>query len=890
MSWIDGMRHRLRTLFNPTAFDRELDDEIRHHLELGAQGEGSPDAARRHFGNRTYHKEATREATWLGWLDVLHQDARYAWRSLTRTPSFTAMVVVTLALGIGANGALFSFLDRLFVRMPAGVESPGELLRVWADASAGDGRRQMIAMIGYPTLTALREAGGGKADVALYVPGNRYYLGRDRTPPGVLVEYATANLFSVLGVRPALGRFIGTDEDVMGAGINVAVLSHAYWHRVFEGDSGVIGRTISLGLRPFTVIGVAPPAFRGLDTQAADVWIPLAALQGRKQAGKDWWLTRTTYGARAIVRLSPSLDAAAFVARATVAMRRNELAGDPKRFSDSLYSARLGSIIEARGPGNLEQNVVMATRLGGVAAVVLLIAFANVVSLLLARAMGRQREIALRLALGVSRVRLARMLTTETLLLSLTAGAAAILVSAWGGGVLRAMLMPDVVWTDSPADGRVVVFTVAVAVLAGLLAGIVPAVQATDVQLGALRDVSVGHGRRHAAMRSSFIVAQAAFSVVLVVAGVLFVRSFQNVLAVPLGVDSDRLVFATVGFESGEAPPDTLRARALRRVALRLEGRPGVEAVARSSVTPMRGMSYQGAYPDGDSTINFGSEGASAMPVSTGYFRTVGLRLMSGTIFRGDEDTSVPLEVVVNARMARLYWPGRDAIGRCLNLASPSAPCHRVVGVVDQQRRMNVIENEAAQYYVPLGHGASDGFWSATTIIVRTRRDTRQRVVADLRTLLKEEFPLGYPSVRMMSENLAAEYRPWRVGASLFGAFAVLALLVALVGIYSSVAYGVNRRTREFGVRIALGAQARDVVNLVVGEGIRTVAIGVALGVILSMAAGRLLASMLFGVEPTDASAVMLASCTMLLVAGTAAVVPAWRAARVDPMTALRTD
>jgi putative ABC transport system permease protein len=894
MSWIDGLKHRARTLFNPGAYDREMDDEIRHHIDLGAQAEGDGDAARRRFGNRTYHKEEARGATWLSWLDVLQQDARYAWRSLSRSPAFTLTVVLTLALGIGANGAMFSFLDRMFVRPPDGVVRPAELRRLWVDGTAGWAGRQRYAAISYPTLQAAREAAGETAEVALHFPAGRFFIGRDRTPPGLMGEYATSNLFKVLGVKPALGRFFAPDEDVMGAGTQVVVLSHDLWSGRFKADSGILGTTLELGLRKFTVIGVASREFRGADVQAADLWLPLATFVGRQQQGREWWQGRTTYGAKAILRVTPQFDETRFLARATTTMRRTELERDPV-YGDSLYAAKLGPIVEARGPGNLSQDVVMATRLGGVALIVLVIAFANVVGLLLARAITRQREIALRLALGISRGRLVRLLTTETVLLSLAAAAAALVASAWGGGVLRALLLPNINWRDSVVDGRVVFFTIGVALLAGLLAGIVPALQATSVSLGAIKDVNVGNATRAAKLRSTFVVAQAAFSVVLVVTGVLFVRSLQNVLAIPLGVDSDRLLFATVGFEAGEAPPDSVLSMNARMLRPRIESRPGVEGVARAQSAPMRGYSYIGAFIDGDTLKQFGGQGASALAVSRNYFQVTGLEFRSGETFNGDDETSASRQIVVNTRMARLYWPGRDAIGQCLHLGTATSPCHYVVGVVEQQPRMNVIESEQAQYYLPIGSIISYGRgvdrpWTGSSLVVRARPEAQASVSAELRTILKETYPLGYPSVTPMNANLASEYRPWRVGARLFGWMGALALLVALVGIYSSVAYSVNRRTREFGVRIALGARVRDVVNQVVGEGLRTVTIGVVLGVILSLAAGKLLASMLFGVEPDDVSAMLLSACSMLLIAGAAAVIPAWRAARVDPVTALRAE
>jgi hypothetical protein len=303
----------------------------------------------------------------------------------------------------------------------------------------------------------------------------------------------------------------------------------------------------------------------------------------------------------------------------------------------------------------------------------------------------------------------------------------------------------------------------------------------------------------------------------------------------------------------------------------------------------MRGYGFSSHFLPGDSTRDFGANSASHNVVSRSYFETTGLKFLQGRTFSGDEETSAPDEIVINRRMAEVYWPGQDPIGQCLLLGSASAPCHRVVGVVDQAQRITLIEDASPQYYVPLGSRGAEGR-NGRQIIVRVAQNSHAPVINSLRRLLKDEYPLGYPYINSMTETLDLMYRSWRTGARLFAAFGLLALIVAIVCIYSAVSYSVGRRQREFGIRMALGARVRDVLNQVVAEGLSAVAIGLGVGVGVALVVGPLLASMLFGVAPRDGSALLLAGCSMLLVAGLASLLPAWRASRVDPAIALRAD
>ena len=889
MSWLDGLMHRVRTLVRPGAYERELDDEMRLHVELDATWERDPGGTARRFGNRTYYREAARRLTWLGVTDVISQDLSYAWRTSRRSPGFTAVVVLTLALGIGANAAVFSILDRIYLRPPAGVEDPWTLRRTWVEHfRSSTGVPFKSQAISYVTYDALTRATGTRQESALY-QDFAMRLGKRPNDPKVAVVYATSNYFRVLGIRAALGRFYNADEDRLGSAAPVAVVSYAFWKNRLGGDSSVLGRTIPIGKNTYTIIGVADPRFSGLDLRASEVWLPLASMPDPGWERAPWWTLDKMTWFTIVRRWRPSLTDAEYQRRATAVLREQNR--EKGALGDTLAAVWTGPIIEARGPATPGQEMIVSTRLAGVAVIVLVIAAANVINLLLARATNRRREIALRLALGISRARLVRMLTVETLLLAALAGITGLIVAWWGASLLRALIMPEIPWTDSAVDGRVVAFAIGVTVVAGLVAGIIPAVQASNPGLSSTLTGGARSGIRHRSrLRAALVITQTALSVTLLVGAALFVRSLRNVQSLDLGYDSRQLLFGQVEFTEGEEPAGPALGAAMRDVVARLRGRPGVEAVARAYWQPMRGIGFLDFFVGRDSSESFGRRSPTVSHVSAGFFRAVGLRVLRGRTFGGGEDAEHgPAEIVVNDAMAKLVWPGRDPIGQCVRLKARDNPCFTVVGVVETGRLTSVIENEpAAQFYVPLGSmpGSSGG----ATVIVRARSADVAGASAELIGALRREFPGAQSSVTSMMANLEPEYRPWRLGASLFTGLGVLAMLVAVVGVYGTVSYGVSQRTHEFGVRMALGAQLSDVVRLVLGEGLRTVAVGVALGVVLALAAGRLVAAMLFGIAPRDPGVLVAVSVTLLAAAGIAALAPAWRAARADPLSALRAE
>lgn len=881
MSWLDGLRHRLRTAFAPERHAAELREEMRLHLELAAQEEGDPALARRRFGNEVWHAEEARRMTWLAQLDPLRQDVRYAARNVMRTPGFTVIVVLTLALGVGVNAVVFSLLDRIYLSPPAGLAEPESLRRIWIEhPGSGTGDGFMSQALNYPLFEVISGAARSPADLAVFTVPSEQRLGREAGAPRVRASYSSSNLFDVLGARTSTGRYFTEAEARLGAAADVAVISDSFRRRHFAGVA-VPGATLAIGDRIFTVIGVADPAFTGLDLNPTDVWLPLGSRPS--DARGSWWESWSTLDLNAVLRAGGSDGP--FAERATTRLNEAWRRQYPQRGGPPLI-LHTGSIIEARGPDEPGQETVIATRLAGVSVIVLLIACANVINLLLARAVQRRRENAVRLALGVPLLRLARSTLLEILLLAVLAGAGALLAAAWGGAALRTLLLPDVEWRTPVLDLRLTLFTIAVALAAGLIAAIVPAFQSARVDLTrALKAGTRQSGRQRSILRSGLLALQAAFSVLLLAGAALFVQSLRNVQSLDIGYDADRLLFGSVEFAEGEYPPAAVHAALVEQAAERLSRAGGVASVARANIEPMRGLSFTNFHTDTDSLGSFVGEMPTLTVVSPAYFRTTGLGVVAGRTLSGSAD-----EVVVSERMAALAWGGGDPLGRCMYFEGRGGPCTRVVGVVRDARRDQVIEEApAAQYYLPFGHAAARAF-AGTALIVRAQPEAVPAAAAELRSALQAAFPAGLPMVTPMAEHLEPQYRPWRLGAQLFTGLGLLALLVALIGIYTTVSYGVSQRTHEFGVRLALGAQLRDVVRQVVGEGLRVVGIGIAAGVLLTLIAARLAAALLYGVQPHDAGALAAVALSVLSVAALAALVPAWRAARVDPLRTLREE
>ncbi len=560
-------------------------------------------------------------------------------------------------------------------------------------------------------------------------------------------------------------------------------------------------------------------------------------------------------------------------------------------FPDSLAEARISGVVEPVMPGSDLSSANIATLLAGVSLISLLRACANVGTLLLARGLRRRKEIAVRLSLGVSRRRLVRLLLVEALVLAFAGGAIAIGVAMWGATALRHLLLPDTHWADGPIDPRIVAFTIVLAVIAGIGASLFPAIQASNPDLVvSLKSGAQEGGHHRSRLRTGMLIVQAALSVVLLAGAGLFVRSLYSVETESIGYDGDRLIFANVSWNHELSDHSADVAARFPEYLAHLRELPGVESVAYSFVAPFRGMHFVDFYlPGRDSVPVDGTSVTTTQPVSLEYFRAVGIRVLRGRGFVPSDGPGSPLVIVVSQMVARAFWPGQDALGQCVIIGERNAPCREVVGIVSDVHVHDIIEDEVPlQMYILKAQDATAG---NGVVIVRARPDA----IASLFPLMRATTKATYgdwvlPRIHAMSEYLDEQLRSWRLGAILFSAAGLLALVVSLVGIYSTISSIFSQRVHEIGVRIALGAVAGNIVRLVLGEGIRVVMIGVVIGVALSLAAGQLVAALLYHTSPRDPAVLAGAALSLLLVAVCACLVPAWRALRVDPASALRTE
>jgi predicted permease len=757
----------------------------------------------------------------------------------------------------------------------------------------------------YRVFTLLDSTLAPRVRLAGYTAPDTMSMIADKALAMVHGAYVSSSFMSVLGVRPAFGRFFAADEEVMGAPVNVAVISDRLWRGTFDADPRAIGKMVEINRQRTTIVGITPRGFDGPDLSATDVWMPLPSHPG---SSDGTWYNSYFSGTylRLVGRIAPGTSNEWISSAATTIVRRTIVDTRRGRPTNALRDSGVvmlaGPILESLAPAiTPAPEVAIATRLIGVTIIVLLIACANVASLLLARAMGRRREIAVRIALGISRSRLVAQLLCEGLVLAAVAGVAALLVSEWAGNALRVLLMPGTYWAESAVDARVVAFIGLVAIGTGVLAGLVPALQAsqpelTDALKSGTRDG--GSGARRSRLRQVLLVAQVAMSVLLLYGAGLFVHSLMRLRAIDLGFDTERVAYGSIylvnpqgNFLDWDMTKSPRVTRGLVQAAERLSGTPGVERVALSTGLPMGGYAMVGLYmKNGEDVPRLDKRDAAWIAATPSYFEVTGTRLAHGRFF-SDADRGNPQVIVVNETAARTYWPQADAIGQCLKLFAKTAPCSTVIGVVRDSHVEDVVEKPVLQLISPLGYDSTGTPQGARVIVVRARAGQTGAVEAVLRQELTRQFPtLAVAVVRSVAETMATELRPWRVGLTLFGSFGVLALIVAALGTYSVLSYVVTQRLHEIGVRIALGARSADVLRLVVGEGVRLAAIGAGVGIAIAIVASRVMESLLYDTPARDPVVSVGVAVLLVAIAAVASAMPARRAMRVDPVKALKAE
>jgi predicted permease len=807
-------------------------------------------------------------------METLLADLRYALRTLRKSPAFTAVAVLCLALGIGANTTMFGIIDRLFLQPPSGVRDPSGIVRPYLTLTAKNVSTTSSTSIGWLDYLVMRDATRSFSNVVGYDNMSVEY-GQGANAQRLKGILATSNYFSTLGAVPAIGRFFAPDEGAKLGGHPVVILSHALWTREFGADRSIVGRPLTLNGKSYTVIGVGAAGFNGIDLSPVDLWAPMGQLED--------------FGAPASFLTSPMRDAIWLqtFARLKTGVTREQAASDVmvalRHAAESVDDAdpkaivEMGPINEALSPKPTQSNTVLLW-LAAMTGVVLLIACANVANLLLVRASGRTREIAIRLSVGAARTRLVRQLVTESIVLALLGGAAAVVVAWWGARIVKLFPLPPM---PGLIDARVLGFTFALAVATGLLFGIVPAVLATRADLTS--------GDRRAGARGSLLVVQVTLSLVLLVSAGLLVRSLRNMLSIDTGMQLDRLMIVGVDLaKAGYVGP--ARAAMYDRMLERVRALPGVEAASATRVAPFTGAMAFGIRLPGPDSVPYKGEGPYTYMVENDFHATVGLRVIAGRAFTSADRAGSPHVAIINARLAEAYFPGQNPIGKCVLLRfSPDEQrsCAEVIGVTPTGKYSRLKEAPIPVYYVPLAQRAPN---ELRRIIVRTAGPPAAMVDIVRRELQSLDARLPFIDVRPSETLLERQILPFRLGATMFSIFGGLALLLAAIGLYGVMAYAVTQRTRELGVRMALGAQARHVVGLVVGQGLRLTLLGVALGLGAAAMVTRRFGDLLYGVKAIDPATFAVMAIGLGTVALLASWIPARRAARVDPMVALRSD
>ena len=799
------------------------------------------------------------------------QDIRYGIRVLLKNPGLTFVAVLALALGIGANTAIFSVVNAVLLR-PLPYDEPEQLVVVWR---INPQRGQTQGASSFLNFADYRAQNSSFDALAAYNSTSSALSGRE-SPEQVPGVSATADVFKVLRTKPLLGRTF-TPEDERPGGVPVAVISYGMWQSRFGADPNIIGREIILDGRSKTVIGVLPASFQfQLADEQAEYWLPMDPTDDmNKQRGANYL--------QVLGRLKPGVT----LSQADADMK--SIAGrleQQYREDNAGRSVRLVSAHEVM-VGELRPTLLV---LLGSVAFVLLIACANVANLLLARAAGRGREIAVRVALGASRLRIVRQLLTESLLLSLLGGGLGLLLAIWGIDLLGAVVPADIPrFGEASLDLRVLGFTLGVTLLTGIVFGLAPALSASKLDLNEAlkeggRSASEGRGRNR--VRSLLIVSEVGLSLVLLVGAGLLIKSFMHLRNTNPGFDSRRVLTASVSLPSSKYKEDEQIARFSQQMIERAAQLPGVEAVGAIMPLPFGKNAISISFSvEGRPEPAPGESPVSATRIITpDYLRAMNIPVIRGRAFTEQDSANAPKVILINEALARKHFPGEEAVGQRLHLGVNDIR-GEIVGVVGDVRSHDLSKEDGPEFYVPFQQVPINDF----AIVVRTNSDDPASFAPALRSAVQQvdkDQPLY--EVRTMTSLIADSVSRQRFSMTLLALFAGLALLLASVGIFSVMSFLVTQRTHEIGIRMALGAQTSDVLKLIVGKGMTLTLIGIVLGVMAALALTRVMSGLLFGVSATDPLTFIGVSLLLAFVALLACYIPARRAAKVDPMVALR--
>jgi predicted permease len=872
----------------PTQIRRDLDDELAFHLELHAadlarsRGLPADDARReaiREFGDVAFTRRycldldtgSERMTRRTEWLDDLRQDLAHGWRALRRSPGFTAIALLTLALGVGATTAMYSVVERTLLA-PLPYADAERVVRIYGRNAMHD--RGQIAVADFEDFRRMQRTLTG---IAAFSWNGYTYTGS--TEPRMLSGMRVSpSMFEVLGARPLLGRTFAPNEDQPSTPA-VVVVSHRAWQEVFGGDDAIVGRTVVLNDRPRTVIGVMRPEFF-IEDREIDVWAPLdysALLADVNRARKFRFL-----GVVGRVGVDATTETAAA-----------DLAGIARRLEQEYPTSNTGFTtavvpIHEALVGDVRTPLLV---LMGAAAMVLLIACANVGSLLLTRTMARRQELGIRSALGAGRGRIVRLLLTESTALALAGGALGFVVAHWASRALLAVAGPrfTTAYPASSFDVSVLLVTLGVALLTAALFGIGPALAGAGPDLrDALHDAGRGStsGQTRYRARATLVAAQAALAVMLLIGAGLLIRSLYHLQRVQLGFDASRLLTLRIDLPGAKYDTRERGNQFFDALHARLRAIPGVDAASSTGIMPLRGGASSSLAIRGRPVPEGELPEVGYVSVAHGYFETLRIPVRQGRTFDRRDNASSAGVMVISESIARREWPNGGAVGAFVRLGpDPSQPWSEVIGVVGDVRQGGPASDTRPTVYA-FQH---QDYWSGRDVVVRARDATE--IGSAVRAAVHELDP-RLPITRMRTMNEVADevLAEQRLPMTLMTAFATLALVLAAVGLYGVMSYIVTARTREFGVRMALGAPRGSVLRLVVRQGVGTVAIGLTLGLIVAALTTRLLAGLLFGVRALDPLTFGAVPAVLLLVALAACWLPARRATKVDPISALRTD
>jgi predicted permease len=888
MSLIDAWRHRLRTWLGRSRFEREMSEEMQFHremeersqLESGADAEEAGFAARRAMGSEAWHKDEVRRTAGLERVDSIRQDVRYALRQLGRKPGFTAVVVLALGLGIGVNLVIFGLVNSLILNPLPGIEHPERLAMV------------SNRMISYPEFRDYQDRTPGElAGVGAF--RRRIVLSVKVDGPAALVNtgVVSGNFFPLTGARTSLGRTLLPTDDQAGAG-PVVVVSHGFWRRSLGSDPSVLGRTILLNGQSFTIVGVTEPRFHGLQlVSPSDLWIPMSTwpliapsgFQGLNLQTRTWgWLV--VFGV-----MKPGVE----LARAEAAL--NQIAGQIKEaHPDAMPNADQLSLVggsAAALPDGRDSMIEFFSILSTVVLLVMLLAVSNVGNLILARTAHRHQEISVRLALGAGRWRLVRQFMTEAMVLALLAGTVAVILMVLVIRLLRGFTFPGGMTIDRLGiglDPALFGLAILAVLLTGLVLGILPAAKVIrGNRMTSLRGNPGDTGRPRSRLQGGLLATQVALGLILLVGAALFTRGLQRALGIDPGIRTEGVLTATVDVGLPRLTP-AQAAQYFTAASERIRALPGVEDAGWSGSIPLTSdESVEQISIDGYKDQDGNDPVIEVITVSSRYLSTVQIPMIRGAGFDSTSVLGQRTAVVVNETAAAQYWPGTDPLGRRLVVGGDSVV---VAGISRDFAYHNLSGDPVPVIFRPLAGNAVSTGVATLTLFVRF-----QGRAADMGRLVQRELLALNPEVPVFDVSsfdtrLADLLTPQRLGFRLLGGFGLLALIIASVGVYGVVGYVVARRTREVGIRMALGESQGSVVRRMIRENLLPVVVGAVVGIAVSVAGARALVGFLYGVSPADPLAYLVSILILLAASLTAAAIPARRASQVSPMTALRSE